>query len=1115
MGDLSGNGYDDFVFVEEGEQPEVVFFDPDSSDSGFFFPSGGEINFSTSTYGSIDIIDVTGDGSNEIMFLARTFQSPERMFSWNGEYFDEHSIPGNVGQVSFRGNVHSAYGDYTGDGTLDKHQGVQTARNTRNYLTLNIFDQDGSGAVQTSGDEHPNIFSFRTASTYAFDFNNNGSLELYVTSHSGYNDELYEFRGDGFEYMGGHPLTETSHTYGSAVGDFTNNGYLDIYRANYGGRRNTLFENLGNFEFDRFTAINTLESLDSRNAMWGDVNNNGWLDLTVAENNAATSLYENLEGEDFQKLDAEPPMNISGNWRHAIFLDYNRNGQLDLLTVGGHSNSIRLYRNIAPERNWVGIDLEQTNTYYKEPIGARLELEADIDGQSITQTRVFNPYVGRYSQAPRLLHFGLGDASSASLTIHWPSGLETEHDLSGDDLNKYHTITEPEAGNLVLKDDSRLISAALDSVETDSVFVQNIGASEVNISEGEAESEYLEVTDFEPTIAPGETGWIEVTFSPFSFDQLGEQTDSVRIHSNATNDPMDLPVHLEGRTRPVEFVSKSEPSKLMEDEDGSVASVWADFTGNGMQDVVILKQNNQNRLYHQVEESEFEYREDDVISNEGRFTSSGVAGDYNRNGYIDIFLANENDENYLYRNTGDGIFERVRADGIRGRDRRSKGAEFTDLTGNGYLDIIVINGDNRGNDIYIFEDEERFDRIDAGAFSDIPGNTSSLVVADFDNSGYQDIITTETGDNDDPRIRIYRQIEPLVFVEEMVAGLTDVAYNGSGVITSDLDGSGWLDLVFIPEDSSTEIRIYQNNGEFDFQRSFTSVFEDVTASASDITVMDHNRSGFPDLFITNNRSSIPNLFFESINAENFLQITSGELVTTTGFNSLSAVAVDYNNNHRPDLFISNSMATNEIFLNDSPDDTPDWIGVSPQAMGDGITSLIPGTKVTLTPNDDDASLPAQTRIVGNNSAHSSELSPVIFSAGDYESFTVDIYYPDGTHHSENIAGNETIHTIEAELTSTDPAEPISETPESVTLHSNHPNPFNPDTQISFDLPERNHIQLKVYDISGRHITTLADQIKDAGRHTVKFDASHLPSGVYLTVLDVSGEQHIDKMMLIK
>ena len=1114
MGDLSGNGYDDFVFVEEGEEPVAVFFHPDSSETGFYLPANGEIDFSTNTYGSIDIIDVTGDGTNEVLFLARTFDSPESMYSWNGEQFEELTIPNDVARVSFRGNVHSAYADFSGDGTLDKHQGVQQARNTRNFLTYNIFDQNGEGSIRTSGDIHPNIFSFSTSSTYVYDFNNNGSPELYVTSHGGDNDEFYEIRDGDFHFLGGHPLTETSHTYGSAVGDFTNNGYPDIYRANYGGRRNTLFRNTGNLEFDRFTAINTLESLDSRNAMWGDIDNNGWLDLAVAENGAAVSLYKNLEGEDFSKLDQEPPMNISGNWRHVIFLDYNRNGKLDLLTIGTHDNSIRLYRNTAPDQNWIGFDLEQTNTHYKEPIGAKVTREAEIDGQTLTQTRIFNPFTGRYMQAPGTLHFGLGDAQAAGITVQWPSGLETEHQFEGNDINDYHTLTEPEAGNLVAEDDPPAIAAVLDSTAVDTLMVRNIGRSTVTISGGEADAEFLEVASFQNTIAPGETGWVELEFSPESTEQLGLQTESIRLLSDATRNPATFPVELQGLTHPVKFDQHADPKAILEYESGSSGSVWADFTGNDLLDVVLLKPNSNNRLYHQTEEGIFEFIEEDIISREGRFSSAGTAGDYNRNGYTDLFLANEDGENYLYQNTGTGRFERVNAEGIRGRSRQSTGAKFTDLTGSGYLDIVVINGENQHNEIYLYRDEQTYQRVDAGAFTGTRNSATSLALTDLNKDGRTEIITTEAGD-EETYIRVYRQIEPLLFIEEYISGLTDILFEGAGVLPADLNGSGYADLILLPEQSNRDIRIYRNKGNLDFERAYTSDFGDIETLPADLAILDHNRSGYPDIFIGDARSGSPNLFFESLEGDRFLQITSGDMVTATGTRARSVAAADINNNQQPDIFISNILDPNELYTNINTPDERSWIGIVPKGFFNDHASLIPGTSVTLTPEGEHAALPVQSQYVASTSVHSTVHTPLIFASEDETSYMVDVHYPDGSHYQTTVSGNEQFHVIEGELTSGDSAGDFTEVPQQVKLHANYPNPFNPETNISFELPVHEHVKLNVYDITGRQISTLIDETKEPGRHTVKFDASHLPSGVYLAILRVSGDQHVEKMMLIK
>jgi hypothetical protein len=63
------------------------------------------------------------------------------------------------------------------------------------------------------------------------------------------------------------------------------------------------------------------------------------------------------------------------------------------------------------------------------------------------------------------------------------------------------------------------------------------------------------------------------------------------------------------------------------------------------------------------------------------------------------------------------------------------------------------------------------------------------------------------------------------------------------------------------------------------------------------------------------------------------------------------------------------------------------------------------------------------------------------------------------------------------------------------LYQNYPNPFNPTTTISYQLPEAGFVTLKVYDILGREITTLVNEVKDAGYYTVQFDGNNLASGV--------------------
>jgi endonuclease I len=83
------------------------------------------------------------------------------------------------------------------------------------------------------------------------------------------------------------------------------------------------------------------------------------------------------------------------------------------------------------------------------------------------------------------------------------------------------------------------------------------------------------------------------------------------------------------------------------------------------------------------------------------------------------------------------------------------------------------------------------------------------------------------------------------------------------------------------------------------------------------------------------------------------------------------------------------------------------------------------------------------------------------------------------------------------------------------LHQNHPNPFNPSTRITFELPASAQISLDVYSITGQRIATIVSGVKTAGRHTVSFDASRLASGLYLYRLTTPSGVITKKMMLMK
>lgn len=92
---------------------------------------------------------------------------------------------------------------------------------------------------------------------------------------------------------------------------------------------------------------------------------------------------------------------------------------------------------------------------------------------------------------------------------------------------------------------------------------------------------------------------------------------------------------------------------------------------------------------------------------------------------------------------------------------------------------------------------------------------------------------------------------------------------------------------------------------------------------------------------------------------------------------------------------------------------------------------------------------------------------------------------------------------------------ITNIPKEYSLSQNFPNPFNPITKINFALPKDGYVKISVYDVLGREINTLVNEVKIAGYYSVDFDATKLNSGVYFYKIESGTFSDIKRMILVK
>jgi hypothetical protein len=230
-------------------------------------------------------------------------------------------------------------------------------------------------------------------------------------------------------------ITDADRAGGCAWGDYDNDGYPDVYLTSLSNpaQPGWLYHNNGDGTFTHVTDPKTGSILTDvtkgAGCAWADYDNDGYLDLFVARIGYRNLLYHNNGDGTFTGVETGAPVEDNGaginSWSVA-WGDYNNDGFLDILVANGGSavavaqpNS--LYKNNGNANAWIKIRCEGTASN-RSGIGAKVRIKAVIAGKEVWQLREIS-HGGGWSSSPREAHFGLGDATNIStIRIEWPSG---------------------------------------------------------------------------------------------------------------------------------------------------------------------------------------------------------------------------------------------------------------------------------------------------------------------------------------------------------------------------------------------------------------------------------------------------------------------------------------------------------------------------------------------------------------------------------------------------------------------------------------------------------------------------------------------------------------------
>ena len=332
------------------------------------------------------------------------------------------------------------------DGDIDTF--IANQRDQENFLLLQEVSEEGVRRFDRH-DQGP--FSSDKGWSYsvaAADADNDGLVDIYVSngglSHSGVANrsapesgvfKLALYRNEGgmrFTRMDAAALSgDAAYPMSVAWGDVDNDGDLDLYVGNLYGLANELFENQGDGTLRRRDGGRaTSDAGSSYAATFGDLDNDGDLDLVVANWGASSEIYLNDGSGEFGQVSSDAFHRVIDYGSSLALADYDLDGDLDVL-IGNWPNKPgegleenALIENRYADGNWLRVSLEGTASN-RSAIGARIEVHVRHDNQHLRQVREVSTHSGWRSQGELTQHFGLGAAQEIEkLVVYWPSGAE-------------------------------------------------------------------------------------------------------------------------------------------------------------------------------------------------------------------------------------------------------------------------------------------------------------------------------------------------------------------------------------------------------------------------------------------------------------------------------------------------------------------------------------------------------------------------------------------------------------------------------------------------------------------------------------------------------------------
>jgi hypothetical protein len=539
---------------------------------------------------------------------------------------------------------------------------------------------------------------------------------------------------------------------------------------------------------------------------------------------------------------------------------------------------------------------------------------------------------------------------------------------------------------------------------------------------------------------------------------------------------------------------------------------WGDYDADGFDDLFVVNNysnDKNNFLYRNNGDGTFAKITTGVVVTDGGSSYGCTWGDYDNDSHLDLFVANYNENNFLYHNNGDGSFTKITTGAIVTNGGSSTCPAWGDYDNDGYLDLYVCNRTS-ANFLYHNEGDGTFTRIVTGLIATENRNSGACAWGDYDADGDLDLYVVNAGPDYNS---LFRNEGGGTFTKISGDPIVSVLESCDCVTWGDYDNDGDLDLFTAPgmlPGSAYDLYLFNNQGDGSFARVPDLPHAGINAGGGS-AMIDYDNDGDLDVFLAAYDGS-RNVLLENDGGGGFAQITSGVLVSSSNYNKGTSWA-DCDRDGDLDVFIAVNNyfgGNNRFFLNDGNGNH--WFevlcqGITSNAMGIGavisLTAEIGGTAVI------------QTRVIsaqtgGGSSSQNSLVAH--FGLGDaalvqamtvsWPSGIVDNYY--------DLAVDQRLEAVEGGC--------IGDVSEQTTRGRLglrvFPSLVRSATEVVFDLPRAEEVRLGLYDTQGRLIETVLARPLSAGHHRVVWTPRVTWSGTCFCQLRAGSRQETLRLIVL-